>query len=140
MALPAPAAAGGGGAAAPAGATGTAPAPGATAPALVARLALARPAVVSPGIRVATLATAGVRVRVAVPAGATLVRLRILTTQGKQLVQVFRPAAGGTSLKVRLRSRQIRRALHRGRFVLEVTPGTARNRLGKPSRTTFRVR
>ena len=139
----APAPAGGGAAAAggaAAGAGGAAPAAGGLAPNLVARLALARPAVVSPGIRVATLATTGIRVRIAVPAGATLVRLRILTTQGKQLAQVFQPAKGGTNLKLRLHSKQLRKALHPGRFVLEVTPGTARTRLGKPSHTTFRVR
>jgi hypothetical protein len=106
----------------------------------VARLGAARvaaPATITAG----ALATRGVAVTVGVPAGARVVRLRLLTRKAKVLFRTFRRARGGKRLKVHLRSTVLRRRLRAGRrYVLEVTPGTARNRLGKATRRAFRVR
>jgi hypothetical protein len=85
--------------------------------------------------------TTGVPVTVAVPAGATLVRLRLLTTANKALLTTFKKAKGGTNIKVKLRSVKLRKQLRAGkRFIVEVRAGTAKNRLGKPTRKVVRVR
>jgi hypothetical protein len=103
----------------------------------VAPARLAAPATVT----AAAVAGAGVPVTVAVPAGATLVRLRVLTTANKALLTTFKKAKGGTRITVKLRSAKLRKQLRAGkRFVVEVRAGTARNRLGKATRKTIRVR
>jgi hypothetical protein len=89
----------------------------------------------------AALTGAGVPVTVAVPAGASLVRLRVLTTAGSPLLSTFRKVKGGTRTRLRIRSARLRRKLRAGRrYVIEVRAGTARNRLGKATRRTVRVR
>ena len=86
------------------------------------------------------IATTGVPVTVSVPPGATLVRLRLLTTADRPLLSTFRAVRGGTKVKVRLRSTKLRRTVRAGRrYVLEVRAGTARNRLGTPTRKVIRV-
>jgi hypothetical protein len=89
----------------------------------------------------AAVATTGVPVTVAVPAGASIVRLRVLTTANKALFSTFKQVRGGTKVKMRIRSSKLRRQLRSGRrYVLEVRAGTAKNRLGKPTRKVIRVR
>jgi hypothetical protein len=109
----------------PLAAQGLAAAPVSTAPRTVSAAAFAR---------------AGVPVTVAVPAGATLVRLRVLTTAGRQLAQAFHKVKGGATTRLRMRSAKLRRKLRPGRrYVLEVRAGTARNHLGKATRRQFRI-
>jgi hypothetical protein len=87
------------------------------------------------------IGTTGVPVTVAVPTGATLVRLRVLTTAGKPLFSTFRKVKGGTKVKMRIRSAKLRRQLRAGkRYVIEVRAGTAKGRLGKATRKVIRVR
>jgi hypothetical protein len=76
-----------------------------------------------------------------VPTGATLVRLRVLTTAGTPLLSTFKKVRGGTKVKVNIRSAKLRRNVRAGkRIVVEVRTGTAKNRLGKAVRKTVRVR
>jgi hypothetical protein len=92
-------------------------------------------------VTAAAVGTTGVPVTVAVPAGATLVRLRLLTTANRALLTTFKKAKGGTNIKVKLRSVKLRKQLRAGtRFIVEVRAGTAKNRLGKPTRKVVRVR
>jgi hypothetical protein len=106
----------------------------------VARFAvapLAAPATVS----AASVASVGVPVTVNVPTGATLLRLRVLTTANKALLTTYKKAKGGTKVKVNLRSAKLHKQLRKGRrYVIEVRAGTAKNRLGKPTRKVIRVR
>ena len=89
----------------------------------------------------ASVGTTGVPVTVAVPAGASLVRLRVLTTANKALFSTFKKVKGGTKVKMTIRSSKLRKQLRSGRrYVLEVRAGTAKNRLGKPTRKVIRVR
>jgi hypothetical protein len=89
----------------------------------------------------AAVGTTGVPVTVAVPTGATLVRLRVLTTAGKPLFSTFQKVKGGTKVKMRIRSAKLRRQLRAGkRYVIEVRAGTARGRLGKATRKVLRIR
>jgi hypothetical protein len=109
----------------------------AVAPAALRAAGLAAPATVT----AASLGAAGVPVTITVPAGATLVRLRLLTTANTALLTTFKKAKGGTKIKVKLRSAKLRKQLRAGkRFVVEVRAGTAKNRLGKPTRKVVRVR
>jgi len=76
-----------------------------------------------------------------VPRGASLVRLRVLTTANKALFSTFTKVKGGTNVKIKVRSAALRKQLRAGkRYVIEVRAGTARNRLGKATRKTIRVR
>ena len=89
----------------------------------------------------AALGVTGVPVTVAVPTGATLVRLRVLTTADKALFRTFKKAKGGTKVKIRIRSRKLRKQVRAGkRYVIEVRAGTAKNRLGKATRRVIRIR
>jgi hypothetical protein len=89
----------------------------------------------------ASVATTGVPVTVAVPTGATIVRLRVLTTANRALFSTFRKVKGGTKVKMTIRSAKLRTQLRSGRrYVLEVRAGTAKNRLGKPTRKAIRMR
>jgi hypothetical protein len=98
---------------------------------------VASPATVAAG----TVASSGVPVTVAVPTGATLVRLRVLTTADKALFSTFKQVKGGTKVKVKIRSAKLRKQLRSGkRYIIEVRAGTARNRLGKPTRKELRIR
>jgi len=82
-----------------------------------------------------------VPVTVAVPTGATIVRLRVLTTANRALFSTFRKVKGGTKVKMTIRSAKLRTQLRSGRrYVLEVRAGTAKNRLGKPTRKVIRIR
>jgi hypothetical protein len=110
-------------------------------PLAIARLAPARPAALPAAVRATALATAGVAVKIAVPAGARILRVRVLTAAGRPLAQSFRSVKGGRKVRLRLRVRgHHRHALPRGHYLLEVTAGATRHRLGRPSRTAFRVR
>jgi hypothetical protein len=135
-------------AAGPAGVTAlAAPAPGAGAP-LAAAVPLA--GAITPGVAgvaapavvtAAAFARAGVPVTVNVPAGATLVRLRVLTTAGAPLFSTFKTVKGGTKARIKIRSAKLRRKVRAGRrYVIEVRAGTARNRLGRAVRKTVRIR
>ena len=95
------------------------------------------PATVAAG----TVGSSGVPVTVSVPTGATLLRLRVLTTNNKALFSTFKAVKGGTKVKVHIRSAKLRKQLRSGkRYVIEVRAGTARNRLGKPTRKVLRIR
>jgi hypothetical protein len=92
-------------------------------------------------VTAASLASSGVPVTVAVPTGATLLRLRVLTTNNKALFSTFKAVKGGTKVKVNIRSAKLRKQLRSGkRYVIEVRAGTAKNRLGKPTRKVIRIR
>jgi hypothetical protein len=104
----------------------------ATAPARVAA-----PATVT----AASLGTTGVPVNVTVPAGTTVLRLRVLTTANQTLATTFQKVKGGKKVKVTVRSAKAARKLRTAkRFVLEVRAGTAKARLGKATRTVIRIR
>jgi hypothetical protein len=92
-------------------------------------------------VTAATVAGAGVPVTVSVPAGATVLRLRVLTAANKALFSTFKKVKGGTKVKVRIRSAKLRRTVRAGkRYVIEVRAGTARHRLGKATRKAIRIR
>jgi hypothetical protein len=92
-------------------------------------------------VTAASVAGAGVPVTVSVPAGANVVRLRVLTTSNKALFSTFKKVKGGSKVKVNIRSAKLRRQLRTGkRYVIEVRAGTARNRLGKATRKVVRIR
>ena len=89
----------------------------------------------------AAVGTTGVPVTVSVPAGASLVRLRVLTTANKALFSTSKKVKGATKVKVKIRSAKLGRTLRAGkRYVLEVRAGTAKNRLGKATRKAIRAR
>jgi hypothetical protein len=103
----------------------------------------------------AALVGAGVPLAVTVPARARVLRVRVLTVPGRAraarstasgrvIFRVFRavqPAAKAHTVRFRLRSRKLYSRVRAGRrYVLEVTPGLSRTRLGRPTRTVFRVR
>ena len=106
------------------------------------------------GFARSALTGAGVPFAVRVPAGARVIRVRVLTApgaavtaaavQGRVLYQTLRrvKAAGKAySMRFRLRSRALYRAVRSGRrYSLEITPGTSTKRLGKATRATFTVR
>jgi hypothetical protein len=96
----------------------------------------------APGaVSLASVATTGVPVTVSVPTGASLVRLRVLTTSNKALFSTFKKVKGGAKVKVKIKSAKLRTQLRAGkRYVIEVRAGTARNRLGKATRKVVRVR
>jgi hypothetical protein len=108
-----------------------------------ATLGLARVAFV-PTFRAETLGTTGVPLTVTVPAQARIVRLRVLVPKGKALFTAFRPVKASKAarkVKLSLRSRALRGKVKAGhRYVLEVTPGMSRTKLGKATRISFRVR
>jgi hypothetical protein len=108
-----------------------------------ATLGLARVAF-APTVHAAALGTTGVPLTVTVPAQARVVRLRVLAAKHKALFTAFRSVKASKSprkVKMTLRSPALRAKVKPGgRYVLEVTPGTSRNRLGKAIRISFRVR
>jgi hypothetical protein len=109
-------------------------------PLAAGRVAAARVAAPT-AVSAASVASAGVPVTVAVPQGASLVRLRVLTTANKALFSTFKKVKGGTKVKVKIKSAKLRKKLRAGkRYVIEVRAGTARNHLGKATRKTIRVR
>jgi hypothetical protein len=113
------------------------PVVGATAPALAPAAKVAAPATVT----AAALAKAGVPINVAVPSGATVLRVRVLTTANRALLTTFQKVKGGKKVKVTVRTAKVARTLRAGkRFVIEVRAGTAKNRLGKATRKVIRVR
>jgi hypothetical protein len=113
-----------------------------TAVPLAAQALAVAPATRAPAtVTTASVARTGVPVTVAVPTGATLVRLRVLTTAGKPLFSTFQKVKGGTKAKLKIKSAKLRRQLRAGkRYVIEVRAGTAKNRLGKATRKVIRVR
>jgi hypothetical protein len=121
---------------APRAIAGAVPLAGAAAPKLVAAK-VAAPATVT----AAAVATTGLPVNVTVPAGATLLRVRVLTTANKALLTTFKKVKGGKKVKVTIRSAKLARKLRAGkRIVVEVRAGTAKNRLGKATRKVIRIR
>jgi len=91
----------------------------------------------------AALTGAGVRMAVTVPAGARVLRLRVLTTSGAALRQVHRVKAAPKAHRIRLRlhSRRLGRTMRSGRwYVLELTPGSSSKQLGQPTHRRFRLR
>jgi hypothetical protein len=98
---------------------------------------LAAPATVT----AASVGTTGVPVTIAVPTGASIVRLRVLTTANKTLLQTFKKVKGGSKVRMRIKSAKLRKRMRAGkRYILEVRAGTAKNRLGKATRKRIRVR
>jgi hypothetical protein len=132
----APAGAGAAAAGAPRAIAGAVPLAGAAAPKLVAAKVAAPAAVTA-----ASIATTGVPVNVTVPKGATLLRVRVLTTANKVLATTFKKVKGGKKAKVTVRSAKAARRLRGAkRFVVEVRAGTAKNRLGAATRKVIRIR
>jgi hypothetical protein len=136
---------GGGGAVPPpppapvaAAAAGAIPLVGRAAPAATVGLArLVAPATVT----AAAVGGAGVPVTVTIPKGATVLRLRVLTTANKALFSTFKKVKGGTKVKVKIKSAKLRKQIRAGkRYVIEARAGKAKNRLGKATRTVIRVR
>jgi Bacterial Ig-like domain len=97
----------------------------------------------------------GVTVTVQPTEGTRLVRFRIFrATRGRgasqaaraginrrPLVTFYRRVSGQAKRKITLKPpRRVARRLRAGRYVLEVTPGTHKRRLGKPSRSSFVIR
>jgi hypothetical protein len=114
-------------------------APLAAAP-VAARVAAARIAAPA-SITAAAVGTTGVPVTVSVPKGASIVRVRVLTTANKALLTTFKKVRGGTRVTIKLRSAKLRHRVRAGgRYVIEVRAGTARNRLGRTTRKTLRIR
>jgi hypothetical protein len=138
---PDPPAAAGAAAAGPARAAAPA-AVAAAVPGLGARVAVAAARVTAPAtVNAAAFGTTGVPVTLTVPQGATLVRLRVLTTANKALFSTFKTVKGGTKVKVKIKSAKLRKQLRAGkRIVIEARAGTAKNRLGKATRKVVRVR
>jgi len=108
-----------------------------------------------PAFAAAALVGAGVPLTVTVPARARVLRLRVLTVRGRAraaratatgrvIFRVFRPVTAARkahTVRFRLRSRKLYRKVRAGgRYVLDVTPGLSRTRLGRPVSTAFRVR
>jgi len=108
-----------------------------------------------PAFAATALVGAGVPLTVTVPARARVLRVRVLTIPGRAraagadatgrvIFRVFRAVTAAQkahALRFRLRSRKLYgRVRAGGRYVLEVTPGLSRTRLGKPTRTAFLVR
>jgi hypothetical protein len=92
-------------------------------------------------VTAASVAATGLPVTVAVPKGASILRLRVLTTANKALLTTFKKVKGGTKVKIKVRSAKLHRQLRTGkRYVIEVRAGTTRNRLGAATRRTIRVR
>jgi hypothetical protein len=92
-------------------------------------------------VTAASLGTTGVPVNVTVPAGTTVLRVRVLTTANQTLATTFQKVKGGKKVKVTVRSAKAARKLRTAkRFVLEVRAGTAKARLGKATRTVIRIR
>jgi hypothetical protein len=89
----------------------------------------------------AQLGRSGLRVGFTPKAGTRVVRVRVyrLTARGtRRVVQTFVTVRGTASRKIALRQRAIRR-LAAGRYRIELTPGTARTKLGPATTRTFRV-
>jgi hypothetical protein len=104
------------------------------------RFAVARVAAPT-AITATTVATAGIPVTFTAPAGATLARLRVLTTAGRPLLSTFKKVKAGKKVTVKIRSAKLKRKLRSGkRYVIEVRAGKSKARLGKASRKTIRVR
>jgi hypothetical protein len=123
--------------AAAAGPAAAIPLVGTPAAATIGLARLAAPATVN----AAAFATAGVPVTVTVPKGATVLRLRVLTTANKALFSTFKKVKGGKKVTVTVRSAKAARKLRTAkRFVIEVRAGTAKNRLGKATRKAIRIR
>jgi hypothetical protein len=92
-------------------------------------------------VTAASLATTGLPVTVTVPKGASIVRLRVLTTAKKSLLTTYKKVKGGTKVTIKVKSAKLRKRLRAGRrYVIEVRAGTAKNRLGNATRKTIRVR
>jgi len=92
-------------------------------------------------IRTITLARTGLPVTVKVPARVTVLRFRVLNGKHKVLYTTFKAVKAGKQANINLRAAALRTKLLPGkRYVLEVTPGTSRTQLGKPSLTSFSVR
>jgi K319-like protein len=126
---------------APVAAAVAAPVAGATAPlaraATLVATRLSAPAAVS----AAEVGTTGVAVTVQVPAGASLVRLRVLPTAGAALYSTFKKVTRAGKVRLRIRSAGLRRKVRAGRrYILEARAGTSRTRLGKATRKVLRIR
>lgn len=109
-------------------------------------------ATIAPAITRSALAAAGVPVTVTVPAGAEVLRVRVLTTarsgagarRVRVLYRAFRPVKAGRAaqrLRFRVRSRALSARVRPGRrYMLDLTPGVGTKKLGTPARIAFRVR
>jgi hypothetical protein len=125
--------------AAPRGVAAAAPAAAAVPLVGAARLAVAGLAVTSV-IAATAVATKGIPVALTAPAGAKVVRVRVL--QGKKaLLTTFHKVKAGKKARFRVRSQKLARKLRHGkRYRLEVRAGKNRRKLGRASARTFRVR
>jgi hypothetical protein len=103
----------------------------------LAAAAIAAPAAVTTG----TIGAAGIPVTVNVPAGITLLQVRVLASNGRPLYRSFELVKAGKKAKLRIRSAKLRRSLKSGRrYMIEVRAGTSRANLGRPVIKKFRVR
>jgi hypothetical protein len=92
-------------------------------------------------VTAAAVTTTGIPVTFTAPAGATIARLRLLTTAGTPLLSTFQKVKGGKRVKVKIRSAKLRGKVRAGkRYVIEVRAGKTKARLGKATRRTIRIR
>jgi hypothetical protein len=98
-------------------------------------------------IDLAELRRAGLRVTVVPAEGTRLIRFRIFRAGARAagsrrpLITLYRRVNGSAKRTITLKvPRRVARRLRAGRYVLEVTPGADKRRLGKPSRRTFAIR
>jgi Bacterial Ig-like domain len=95
----------------------------------------------------AELQQAGLRVTVVPAEGTRLIRFRIFRAGARAagsrrpLITLYRRVNGSAKRTITLKvPRRVARRVRAGRYVLEVTPGADKRRLGKPSRRTFAIR
>lgn len=98
--------------------------------------------VVAGAVRRSVLASAGVTVRLTMPAGAKVLRVRVLagTRSVFRRFHVVKASQKAQRVRLRVRSRTLRSLRSGRRYVLELTPGVSRDRLGAPTRVKFRVK
>jgi hypothetical protein len=82
----------------------------------------------------------GLRASFVVPQGARVIGVRLLRGKRTVLGSVVPAGKAGARQTVRLGGAALRRVLGRGRYVLAVSAGPSRNRLGTPVLRTIRVR
>jgi Bacterial Ig-like domain len=98
-------------------------------------------------VDLAELQQAGVSATVVPAEGTRLIRFRIFRAGARAagsrrpLITLYRRVNGSAKRTIALKvPRRVARRLRGGRYMLEVTPGTHKRRLGKPSRSTFVIR
>ena len=85
----------------------------------------------------------GIRVNAQLPAGAEVVRVRLVRVSGGRRTVVHRSVRltpGGPAMRLTIGGAALRRKLRAGSYVIEVTPGASRSSLGTPSVRRITIR